>query len=173
MLGWIIPFGIGVYVIARGIRALREYKEVRDPKICPGALLTCPPNAGTPNPEGKQIEHGRASSLDYQWCHVVKAGESAGSIALAVTGDAERYRELVATNKAKPTAISSTGEINFVALCVGERLLIPKSWNLWIDQYGKPRGSRVAYPPFDVMPSYPSPTTLTLGAIPTKEGGWS
>lgn len=127
-----------------------EQRSLRDPKKCPQARRECPPVGGkTPNPSGGTPVVGQGSALDYPWCHRVEKGQSAGSIALEITGDAARYPELLAANAHKPTAISSQGEVNFTSLCIGERLAIPSSWNPWLDQTGAPRGQKIPFPPYD------------------------
>lgn len=164
------------------VRWALDRRALGDPARCPSARNECPPVSGkSPNPDGGTPIPGRASSLDYPWCHKVTRGQSAGSIALEVTGDASRYRELLGANTHKPTATSSTGEVNFTSLCVGERLSFPASWNPWIDQTGAPRRQKTAFPPYDVIGSYPVVTgtgSTSRGFLPTRgvfglRKGWS
>lgn len=97
---------------------------------------------------------GRATHPDYQWCYVVQDGDSAGLIAEKMLGAslAWRYVELLAANPQKPTTgdtVSPDGsdsELNFVSLEAGERLNVPRTWNRWIDQSGRPSGNPLPYP---------------------------
>lgn len=118
---------------------------------CAGARDLCPPNAKSSNPNGGNPVAGFASAKDYQWCHVVRDGDTAANIAARVTGDASRGGELLAANPEKPTAIDKSGVRDFApgALCPRERLLFPKGENGWhthIDQLGNPRGTIAPFP---------------------------
>ena len=119
---------------------------------------------------------GKASSLTYRWCIEVKDGDTAGTIAKAITGDAQRYLELLAANPSIPRKVdAATGEVNFAwpKDCAGLRLLLPFSWNPWMDQTGKRRGVTTPFPPFDIFPAYPTSNTITEGHMPDLlKGGW-
>ncbi len=154
----------------RLVEWVQHRRALSDPNQCPGARPNCPSVAGkTPNPTGGAPIAGQASAVDYPWCHRVEVGQSAGSIAAEVTGDASRYKELLAANTHKPTAITSQGEVNFTSLCVGERLSIPSSWNPWIDQTGASRGNKTPFPPFDAMGNYP-PLAGDKGSLAVAPG---
>ena len=129
---------------------------------CPTGQDQCPPSDTGAAPPGITPTVGIASSPGYHWCHVVREGDNAGNIAKRVVGDSDRYLELLSANPKKPVEIVTdpkTGarELNFKigALCVGERLNLPASWNPWMDQLGNARGMLAPFPPFNTMPEYP------------------
>ncbi len=180
MIGWIklLAAGVAAYV---GVKLAKKAVESHDinqlPSSCPSALRDCPPNAMSPDPSGGDPKSGMASALGYQWCHVVRRGDSAGLLAEKIVGDRSRYMELVTSNPQKGTApiVLPDGrtEMNWRdKLCPQERLLLPKSWNPWIDQTGKPRGHKTPFPPFDTLPSYPV-TSDGKGLLPTVGKGWA
>lgn len=118
---------------------------------CAGARDLCPGNAHGPNRTGTP-QVGVATDPDYQWCHIVREGDTARSLAKRVTGDASRAAELMAANPNKSTAmiIPPSGSrclphLDFdPPLCPREVLLFPKGhdadggWNDHIDQLGYP-----------------------------------
>ncbi len=173
MIGWIVGLGLAAILGPKIVKsAMFSAAERRLPQTCPSSLRDCPPNTVAPNPNGGDPIAGRASALEYQWCHAVRPGETTGSIAEKITGDRRRYLELVVANPQKGVA-TRNGEANFRdELCVGERLLVPKSWNPWIDQTGEPRGAVTAWMPFDALPPYPAKVELTPGVLPTADYGW-
>lgn len=131
--------------------------------IGPGGL---PPVNKTPNawglvgcdpyhtPSGKTSPvavPGYATHPDYQWCYVVRDGDSAGSITEMFwnSKDGWRYAELLAANPqklTKGTTISPDGvgeELNFASIEPGETLFLPRTWNKHIDQTGVPASKYV------------------------------
>jgi hypothetical protein len=115
---------------------------------------------------GNAPRTGVASNPLHQWCYVVQPGDTAGNIALRFVGTRERFVELLVANPSKPQITDP--EVNFATLCKGERLFIPKSWNLWIDEAGNRRGGPIPYPPYDALSAYPLPAknTLSAGSVP-------
>lgn len=110
-------------------------------------LVGCDP-FHTPSGSNAPSKQGIATHPDYQWCYVVQAGDSAGSITDMFFGPEEgwRYVELLAANPhklTKGTTVSPdaepTSELNFADMVVGERLYLPRTWNAQIDQIGTPR----------------------------------
>jgi hypothetical protein len=179
MIGWVVVAVVAAVVGSKlAKRAVTAYDVKRLPKDCPSALRDCPANVLAPNPSGGDPVPGTATALGYQWCHIVRRGDSAGSIAEKIVGDRQRYLELVAANPQKGAApvVLKDGrtEMNFRdPLCPQERLLIPKAWNPWIDQTGAPRGQKTAWPPFDILPEYSPSGLLDIGLLPTKDRGWA
>ncbi len=145
---WLLGGAAGVYGVYRLVEWSLEQLALRDPAKCPDALRDCPPVTGkTPNPDGGTPIAGRASALDYPWCHRVEKGQTAESIALEITGDAGRAREIFAANTHRKTAVDAAGKLDFSpALCAGERLHVPFSMNPWIDQTGAARRQKEPFP---------------------------
>ena len=126
-----------------------------------------------------------ASAPDYQWFHVVKAGSGPRSIANYYTGDENRFTELLAANPEKAT-VGTPGSLayNFKSLLVGEKIKIPKSWNIYVAQDGTVGKGGSAFPPAPATPPpVPSPpasdgsyvSTLAAGqvtAIKLQLGQW-
>jgi hypothetical protein len=81
-----------------------------------------------------------ATDPAYQWKWTVVAGDNASRIAKQITGDDRRYPELIASNPSKATVGSSSSPYstgyNFKTLSVGEQLLLPKAWNVYIASDG-------------------------------------
>lgn len=180
MLGTILKIGIGGALVWLAYEAYQGFVDHHGdkpalPEHCT-AHTTCPVNMITPSPTNGPLIAGKASALGYRWCVEVVAGDTAGSIAKAITGDARRYLELLAANPTIPRKVDpATNEVNFdwPKDCTGLRLLLPFSWNPWMDQTGKRRGGTVAFPPFDVFPPYPLVTVIAEGHMPDLvKGGW-
>lgn len=152
-----------------------------------GAIEGRTGNAGAISPDAK------ATDPDYQWRWTVQTGDNPSIIAKKITGDDRRYVELIAANPSKPTKGSAsspyTTGYNFATLTTGEKLLIPKAWNVYIASDGSGyTGGKVL--PAGSAPSSPTTTTtstssgygsslpkgqitaikLQLGAFGTKEG---
>lgn len=115
---------------------------------CAGARDLCPGNAHGPNRTGNP-QIGVATDPDYQWCHIVREGDTARNLAKRVTGDPSRAAELLAANPNKPTRMvpppsgsRCMPHLDFYPLCPREVLLFPKGgndvggWNDHIDQLG-------------------------------------
>jgi hypothetical protein len=61
--------------------------------------------------------------------YVVESGDYPGKIALKLTGSANRWPELIAANKQKPTVNRGIGP-EFKTLFAGEKLTVPSSWKV-------------------------------------------
>lgn len=115
-------------------------------------LLGCDPYHTPSGKVSPVAVPGYASHADYQWCYVVRDGDSAGSITEMFwnSKDGWRYAELLAANPqklTKGTTISPDGvgeELNFASLEAGERLFLPRTWNQHIDQTGVPASKYIA-----------------------------
>jgi hypothetical protein len=118
---------------------------VEVPPVVPGTSLPTPEQ--TPKlPSAPRA--GCRSSSDYQWWSVpAKAGESAWSITTDYTGSGGRYVELIEANPEKQTVGTkgSTG-YNFASFKIGERLRIPKAWNVYVDEQGNADGKGTIWP---------------------------
>lgn len=85
---------------------------------------------------------GCRSSLTTQWWSgPMKEGDSIWKLAKDITGNGERYVELMAANPEKKTVGDplrpfATG-YSFVTLKVGERIRIPRTWNVYVDETGR------------------------------------
>ncbi len=111
-------------------------------------LVGCDPYHTPSGKTSPKAIAGYATHPDYQWCYVVKDGDSAGSITEMFFGPAYgwRYTELIAANHPQKqimgTTVSPDGsdnELNFNSLNAGEVLKLPRTWNDRIDQTGVPR----------------------------------
>lgn len=110
-------------------------------------LVGCDPYHTPSGKTDPRVVAGYATHPDYQWCYVVRDGDSAGSITEMFFGADQgwRYTELLAANPKKQikgkvvTPDGSEDELNFVSLVVGETLFLPRTWNGYIDQTGVPR----------------------------------
>lgn len=140
----------------------REAQEPRPKRSLPapqtkpnshGILASDPMRSPSGGPGSSRS--GVQSHPDYQWSYVVQTdSESPGSIADKILGSEQawRYVELLTANPSKPikgkvvTPDPNDDELNFVSLSVGERLLIPRSWNAWIDETGVPSGKSQVWP---------------------------
>ena len=72
------------------------------------------------------------------WDSGLDAGESPWSLAKRITGDGRRYPELMPANPEKATVgVPGSPSYTFVSFKIGERIRIPKGWNVYIDQTGK------------------------------------
>ncbi len=158
-----------------------------------GACKTTVPVAARsvdkPYPGTKAVP-GRASIGTYQWIYTVKKGETPGSIAKEITGDARRYVEILSANSDRRmvtyrvgSGSSSRVEVNFAAsdFCAGDDIYVPKSMNPWIDEAGNfaysDAGLSHAFAPYDVLASYPviDGTGITAGFSPwppSAPTGW-
>jgi hypothetical protein len=190
MIGWLILGAVVLLPVAvkKGIEHLEKRKK--PPALPPAGGFAATPSHDRPeaclppgssvsvNPTGGQPEKGIASSFDYQWCHIVRDGDTAGRIAEKIVGDRNRYVELLAANPSKERIGSP--EVNFKTLDAGgsgrkpEMLFLPKSWNPWIDQKGNIRGQKTPFPPYDKL-VYPAPVMTSAGHIPwppSAPTGW-
>lgn len=128
------------------------------PNLNPGAnkwgIKGCDP-FHTPTGSNQAPTPGVQSDVDYQWCYVVRDGDTPGDVAAMVLGpeQAWRYVELLTANPEKATKGSVVApdagddEMNFVQWNVGETVRLPRTWNAWIDQVGSPRGESAPYMP--------------------------
>lgn len=104
-----------------------------------------------PAPQGLSGRAGYRSRGDYVWAYLTGPGDTAASIAEAITGDDGRYQELLIVNPQIAT-VGVPGEYmgdawDFaVPPPPNTNLLLPLPWNRFIDETGKPRGSREPFP---------------------------
>lgn len=157
-------FGLGILMGAFANKVVREEEKAYPPKrpMFPApqtkpntyGLLAADPMR-SPTGSATAPRAGVQSHPDYQWTYVVQdATESPGSIAEKVLGpeQAWRYVELLTANPQKPikgkvvTPDPSDDELNFVSLAVGEKIVVPRSWNAWIDETGVPMGKSQVWP---------------------------
>lgn len=113
--------------------------------------------------DGGAPQIGYASNPAMQWLHVVKAGEGAIAIAQKYFGSTgslanTKFVELIQANpkehssgrylgsKGDPGNPWSSGYNWQNAIVPGDRLLVPKSWNGWVDQDGNRRGQVTPWP---------------------------
>lgn len=93
---------------------------------------------GTGKMSGKP---GYASSPTTQWwTGPFATGDSPWDLARKITADGRRYVELMAANPEKktvgdPARPFATG-YSFVSFKIGERIRVPRTWNIYIDQNG-------------------------------------
>lgn len=129
------------------------------PSSGPGLRNITPENVGAP-PSPKS---GFQSWPTQQWwTGPLKAGEMPWTFAKDVTGDGRRYIELIAANPEKKTvgdpANPFTTGFSFVSFKIGERVRIPRTWNIFIDQTGHYEdGVGKPLPVETGMPSLPNP----------------
>lgn len=104
-----------------------------------------PTNNGTP-----YATSGKQSNPLYQWTYVVVAGDSPILISKRITGIERSYLDLIAANPEKATVgdrlnpFSKIPQYNFASMNPGDKLKIPKAWNVFIDETGatnKPAGT--------------------------------
>jgi hypothetical protein len=129
-----------------------------------------------------------ATDPSYQWRWTVVTGDNPSLIAKKITGDDRRYVELIAANPSKPTkgdpsSPYSTG-YNFASLTTGEKLYVPKAWNVYIasDGSGYTGGTPLPAGPAPTTPTSTTTTspgmytatlpTGTITAIKLQLGGW-
>lgn len=172
ILGWVLA-AIGAVVVVRKAapwvaEQIREHDRKRrlpaapEPHLLPGGaprsgsgprLVDCA-LGGSPAPAGSTPTEGLQSSPLFRWCYVVRSGDTAGSIAEAITGDSARYVELLTANP----AVAKRGTMGTVigpdawdfaegALTEGSRILVSQTMNAWIDQVGVAQGGYLPYPP--------------------------
>jgi hypothetical protein len=162
-------FGLGILAGAFASKVREEVKPSAPPSPAQPARPALPPPQTKANAYGllaADLAHsptggssapraGVQSHPDYQWSYVVQSGtESPGSIAEKMLGaeQAWRYVELLTANPQKPikgkvvTPDPNDDELNFVSLAVGERLVVPRTWNGWIDETGVPSGKSMVWP---------------------------
>lgn len=123
------------------------------PEVVPGLPLPTPELGPKMPAVGKRA--GCRSSSDTQWWSVpAKAGQSAWSITQDYTGSGNRYAELIAANPEKKT-VGTPGKTgyNFASLKVGERLRIPKAWNVYVDEQGNADGKGKIWPVCEGAPA--------------------
>lgn len=71
------------------------------------------------------------------WSGPLRAGESPWSLAKWVTGDGRRYPELMPANPEKATVGKpGSASYTFASFKIGERVRLPKGWNIYISQQG-------------------------------------
>ncbi len=88
------------------------------------------------------------------WSGPLRAGESPWNLARKVTGDGRRYPELMPANPEKAT-VGKPGSAGytFASFKIGERVRLPKGWNIYIDQTGKTDGKGTIWPADPAEPS--------------------
>lgn len=113
--------------------------------------------------DGGPPQKGYASNPAMQWLHVVREGQGAIAIAQKYFGKSgslanTKFVELIQANpkehssgrylgsKGDPGNPWSSGYNWLYAIAPGDRLLLPKSWNAWVDQDGWPRGDVTPWP---------------------------
>ncbi len=103
-----------------------------------------------PAPQGLSARAGARSRGDFEWAYVTGPGDTAASIAEAITGDDGRYQELLIVNPEIPTVgvpgLYMGDAWDFAALHPNTNLLLPLPWNRFVDEMGHPRGSREPFP---------------------------
>lgn len=103
-----------------------------------------------PAPQGLSPRAGARSRGDFEWAYLTGSGDTAASIAEAITGDDGRYQELLIVNPEIPTVgvpgLYMGDAWDFAALPPNTNLLLPLPWNRFIDEEGNPRGSREPFP---------------------------
>jgi hypothetical protein len=112
--------------------------------------MPCPvPPITNPNPSSSAPLPNEATAPGYQWCHVMRDGDSPETIVASVFGGVtpELALELRAYNPGR--TFSYNEKINF-----------PIRWNPWISQTGMPRGGIVPFPPYD-KPTPAAPSSYT------------
>jgi len=91
-----------------------------------------------------------SSPITQWWTGPLIEGDSPWLLAKKVTGDGRRYVELMIANPEKPTVGEPTRPFatgySFVSFKIGERIRVPRSWNIYIDQTGKTKGDGVPLP---------------------------
>lgn len=96
-------------------------------------------------PPATKATKGKPSNPLFQWKYVVKAGDNPSLIAKKFVGDDRRYPELILANPGKATVGNPSNpystNYNFKSLNANERLLLPKTWNAWVDEQGYPKGT--------------------------------
>lgn len=84
------------------------------------------------------------------WSGALKSGESPWGLAQAITGDGNRYPELFPANPEKATVMVKTADgksyPTFASFKIGERIRIPKGWNIYTDQKGRADGKGTIWP---------------------------
>lgn len=122
------------------------------PSPFPGFVVPTPAEVGflslTPemDPAYEWAPTGAPSPLDVQWWSgpfSAAKGDSLYDLAKALTGDGTKYIDILTTNPEKLTVGDpgnpySTG-YSFAGLVDGERLRIPKSWNVYLADDGTKR----------------------------------
>lgn len=148
--------GVALAALLLGVASSSPKKKTSPKKLLSGNKLNTPNSHGLVGcdpyhtPSGNTAPYavpGFATHPDYQWCYIVRDGDSAGSITEMFFGPSEgwRYAELLAANPQKATkgtTVSPDGsdnELNFASMTVGETLYLPRTWNSHIDQTGVPR----------------------------------
>lgn len=113
--------------------------------------------------DGGPPKKGFASNPAMQWLYVVQNGDSAVGIASKFFGTGTslantKFVELIQTNKNEHSSgryLGSKGDpgnpwttaFNWQnAIVTGDRLLVPKTWNAWVDQEGWRRGQVDPWP---------------------------
>lgn len=158
----LISFVLGAasgFVVARAISSISvagsggQTTHTGEPPSVLAGKIVPNPEAGLPVEAGLLPQKGLASREGYEWGYVVGPGDSAGSIARAITGDDGRYQELVAANPHLPT-IGEAGvylgdqAYDFAsALVPGEAILLPVPWSRYVDELGNARGGTTPFPP--------------------------
>lgn len=125
------------------------------------SIVGCDP-FHTPSGSNAPAMPGLQSHADYQWCYVVRDGDTPGDVAALILGPEQgwRYVELLTANPEKAIRGSVIApdagdkELNFQDWAVGEVVRLPRTWNPWIDQVGSPRGEAAPYMPPGYAPGY-------------------
>lgn len=177
ILGWALAV-VGAVVVVRKAapwvaRQLREHEGARalppgsapEARLLPAGptsarsgrgprMVDCNiPGEGGPSPAGAPTAGYQSSPL-HRWCYVVRPGDTAGSIAEAITGDSARYVEFLVANP----SIAKRGKMGTVigpdawdfaegAIPEGSKILVSQTMNAWIDQLGVAQGGYLPYPP--------------------------
>lgn len=152
------PIVIAAIAGAAGLLLLASKKKAPI-KVRPGIPgggggVGASPGDGYPPPR-KGIARDPARQVNWN----VRPGESPTKITALVFGndrakapgtDKYRFVELIQTNAAKATVGNAANPwssgYNFASLNPGESLMLPLSWNPWIDQTLVPRGTAEPFP---------------------------
>lgn len=172
ILGWALALIGAVVVVRKAAPWVAEKIHERDraralppapsPHLLPGGaprsgsgphMVDCGAG-GSPQPTGSTPTPGLQSSPLFRWCYVVRRGDTAGSIAEAITGDSARYVELLVANPSVPKrgvmgVVIGPDAWDFAegALAEGGRINVSQTMNAWIDQAGVAQGGYLPYPP--------------------------
>lgn len=126
------------------------------PDAAPGLPNVTPEAAPTSEPKPPKMGV-RTWARTQWWSGPLRAGESPWSLAKWVTGDGSRYPELMPANPEKATVGKpGTSGYTFASFKIGERVRLPKGWNIYITQQGHADSKGTIWP---ADPSEP-PTTI-------------
>lgn len=129
------------------------------------AWIQCCRTAGA-DAQGLADAGAFASPPDKQWFHTTKSGQGPRAITVSYLGPANegRFLELIDANPEKATVgVRGTLAYNWKSLAVGEKVKLPKAWNVYIAEDGT-----TAIPKGVPLPPAPAPVPVVF---PTDGGG--